>query len=90
MTHSQHFPLNDEDDTAGLPPHFQARIVGPVQHRVGDGVLEPIPQNLQVQVDVAIASMVLSWVSDAQPVTVTLAREEFLEYVDIGAIQIVA
>lgn len=81
---------NDDSDPTGLPPRFQALIVGKVQHRVGDGVLELIPQNQQVQVDLAIASMVVSWTSDRQPVTVTLAREEFLEYVDIGAIQIVA
>ncbi|MDR2324097.1 MAG: hypothetical protein LBE51_01645 [Acidovorax sp.] len=88
MSYSPTSIQEDADDSTGLPPRFQARIVGLVQHRVGDGMLEPIPQNQEVQVDLAIASMVLSWVSDAQPVTVTLAREEFLEYVDIGAIQI--
>lgn len=80
----------NEDDTSGLPQHFSARIVGLVQHRVGDGPLEPIPQGTDVKVDLAIASMVVSWTSDDQPVTVTLAREEFLEYVDTGAIQIEA
>jgi hypothetical protein len=34
--------------------------------------------------------MVVSWTSEGQPVTVTLSREEFLEYVDLGAIQITA
>ncbi|MEG2045556.1 MAG: hypothetical protein RR855_17240 [Comamonas sp.] len=80
----------EEDDTGGLPAQFRARIVGLVQHRVGDGPLEPIPKGQDVQVDVAIASMVVSWTSEGQPVTVTLAREEFLEYVDTGALQITA
>ena len=80
----------EADDTGGLPAHFRARVVGLVQHRVGDGPLEPIPPGQDVQVDVAIASMVVSWTSEGQPVTVTLAREEFLEYVDTGALQITA
>lgn len=71
-----------------LPEHFKARIVGKVQHRVGDGVTEAIPVGLEVQVDVAMASMVVSWISEGQPVTVTVAREEFLFYVDEGAIHI--
>lgn len=78
----------NEDDTSGLPQHFSARIVGLVQHRVGDGPLESIPKGQEVNVELALASMVVSWISDGQPVTVTLAREEFLEYVDIGAIHI--
>lgn len=81
-------PLADDDNTSGLPDHFSAHIVGDVHHRVGDGALEPIPKGQHVNVDVAIASMVVSWTSDGQPVTVTVAREEFLEYVDIGSIRI--
>ena len=69
-----------------LPERFKAHIKGRVQHRVGDGMTETIPENLEVQVDVAIASMVLSWVSEGQPVTVAVARHEFLYYVDEGAI----
>lgn len=72
-----------------LPEHFQARIQGKVQHRVGDGPLEELPVGQMVEVDVAIASMVLSWTSEGQPVTVTLAREEFLYYVDEGSIAII-
>ena len=71
-----------------LPEHFKARIVGKVQHRVGDGPLADIPLGQDVQVDVALASMVVSWVSEGQPVTVTLARDEFLFYVDEGCITI--
>ena len=73
-----------------MPEHFQAKIQGKVQHRVGDGPLADIPMGLQVQVDVAIASMVVSWESEGQPVTVTLAREEFLHYVDEGSIAILS
>lgn len=79
---------NEMPPSTELPEHFKAHIQGKVQHRVGDGALEDIPLGLDVQVDVAIASMVLSWVSEGQPVTVTLAREEFLFYVDEGSIQI--
>ncbi|WP_159917018.1 hypothetical protein [Pantoea sp. 18069] len=71
-----------------LPEHFQARIQGHVQHRVGDGALEDIPVGQTVQVDTAIASMVLSWESEGQPVTVTLAKEEFELYVSNGAIEL--
>lgn len=78
----------DSGPSTELPEHFKARIDGRVQHRVGDGALEDIPVGLEVQVDVAMASMVVSWVSEGQPVTVTLAREEFLFYVDEGAIHI--
>ena len=73
-----------------LPQHFQARIEGRVQHRVGDGPTADIPVGQEVQVDVAIASMVLSWRSEGQPVTVTVAREEFLFYVDEGSIVILS
>ena len=71
-----------------LPNHFKARIQGKVQHRVGDGMTDIIPEGLDVQVDVALASMVLSWVCEGQPVTVTVARHEFLHYVDVGSIGI--
>lgn len=80
---------NTQLPNTDLPEHFKAKIQGKVQHRVGDGPTEDIPLGLEVQVDVAIASMVLSWVSEGQPVTVTVAREEFLFYVDEGAIHII-
>lgn len=71
-----------------LPAHFQARILGRVQHRVGDGALEDIPVGQTVQVDKALASMVVSWESQGQPVTVTLAKDEFEFYVAQGAIEL--
>lgn len=71
-----------------LPDRFQARVVGKVEHRVGDGPLEAIPVGQELDVVVAMASMVLSWKQEGQPVTVTLAREEFLHYVDEGQIRI--
>lgn len=84
-------PVEREEDAshaADMPTKFKARITGEVHHRVGDGPLELIPLGEEVNVDVALASMVVSWTSDGQPVTVTVAREEFLEYVDTGAIQV--
>lgn len=71
-----------------FPEHFQARICGRVQHRVGDGQIEDIPQGLAVQVATAMASMVLSWESDGQPVNVTVAKDEFEYYVANGAIEV--
>ena len=71
-----------------LPTQFQARINGKVQHRVGDGMLHDIPHGQEVHVDTALASMVLSWTSGGQPVTVTLARDEFLFYVEEGRIEV--
>lgn len=78
-----------ENSSTDLPSHFKIRINDKVQHRVGDGVAEDLPIGQEMQVDVAIASMVLSWESEGQPITVTLAREEFLLYVDEGSIAIV-
>ena len=75
---------------AELPENFQARILGKMHHRVGDGPLEALPIGIDVQVDVAIASMVVSWVSEGQPVTVTVAREEFFYYMDEGSIALIS
>lgn len=71
-----------------FPAHFQARISGRVQHRVGDGQVEDVPVGLTVQVSTAMASMVLSWMSEGQPVTVTVAKDEFEYYVANGAIEV--
>lgn len=70
------------------PEHFQAQVVGKVQHRAGDGPLEDIPVGTEVEVDTAIASYVLSWKSaeDQQPITVTLAKRELEHYVEVGAL----
>jgi hypothetical protein len=74
------------------PAHFQARVVGEVLHRSGDGPLECIPVGTDMQVDTAIASYVLSWVNleDQQPETVYLAKREFEHYVDVGALDVMA
>lgn len=65
---------------------FQARVIGPVQHRIGDGQLEEIPRDLDVQVSTAIASYVLSWEDEGQPVTVTLSKPDFEYHVEQGNI----
>ncbi len=80
--------MNSTASGTVFPEHFQARINGRVQHRVGDGPLEDIPIGQTVQVATAIASMVLSWESEGQPVTVTVAKEEFEYYVDNDAIEV--
>lgn len=71
-----------------FPENFQALICGHVQHRVGDGPLADVPPGLTVQVGTAIGSMVLSWESEGQPVTITLAKAEFELYVANGAIEV--
>lgn len=73
-------------EVAKLPDQFCARIAGKVQHRVGDGPLADIPWGIEVQVDTAIASFVVSWTSEEQPVTVTLAKDEFEYYLGKGDI----
>ena len=72
------------------PAHFQARVIGEVQHRSGDGPLESIPVGTDMKVDTAIASYVLSWVSleDQQPETAYLAKREFEHYVEVGALDL--
>lgn len=73
------------------PEHFQARVAGKVEHRVGDGPSEVIPVGTSMQVDTAIASYVLSWIDpkDLQPETAYLAKREFEHYVDVGALEVV-
>lgn len=83
-------PTPTLDTPTELPAHFKARIQGKVLHRVGDGMTDALPLGMEVQVDVAMASMVLSWQSEGQPVTVTVARDEFLFYVDEGSIAILS
>ena len=73
-----------------FPAHFKATVQGKVQHRGGDGPLEDMPVGIEVQVDTAIASYVLSWVDpeDQQPETASLAKREFEYYVEVGALEV--
>ena len=70
--------------------HFAARVTGKVEHRVGDGPSEQIPMGIEMKVDTAIASYVLSWVDpeDQQPETASLAKREFEHYVEVGALEV--
>lgn len=72
------------------PEHFTARVTGKVEHRVGDGPSELIPQGIEMQVDTAIASYVLSWTDPegTQPETAYLAKREFEHYVEVGALEV--
>lgn len=70
-------------------PHIQSttmRIAAEVHHRLGDGVLEVIPVNQEVEVTEAMATMVLSWKDDGQGVNAILSKQEFEHYVQTGAI----
>ena len=73
-----------QEETTG--DHFQARVDGQVQHRVGDGQLEFIPVGVTVSVVPAIATMVVSWVEDGQPQNSVLAKDEFERYEESGAL----
>ena len=68
------------------PENFKAHVVGKVEPRIGAGQLETIPENLDVDVATAIASFVLSWESEGQPVIVSLSKPEFEYHVDHGNI----
>ena len=72
------------------PEHFAARVTGKVEHRVGDGPSEQIPMGIEMKVDTAIASYVLSWAdpSDKHPETAYLAKREFEHYVEVGALEV--
>lgn len=72
------------------PEHFQARVTGKVEHRAGDGPLQEIPLGIDMKVDTAIASYVLSWIDpeDQQPEIAYLAKREFELYVETGALEI--
>ncbi|MEG1203643.1 MAG: hypothetical protein RSD82_15885, partial [Comamonas sp.] len=72
------------------PEHFQAKIIGKVEHRNGDGPTETIPLGTEMKVDTAIASYVLSWIDpeDQQPETAYLAKREFELYVEVGALEV--
>ena len=72
------------------PEHFEARVTGKVEHRVGDGPSEEIPVGTSMKVDTAIASYVLSWLdpNDQQPETAYLAKREIEHYVEVGALEV--
>lgn len=78
------------EHTHSYPENFHARVTGAVQHRIGDGQLETIPSPQEVDVATAIASFVLSWKSDGQPITVTLSKPEFEYHVENGNITVAA
>lgn len=94
MSEQQQNPANETSavEVQQFPAHFQARVVGKVQYRNGDGPLEDIPVDTQLSVETALASYVLSWSSgpDQQPVTVYLAKRELELYVENGALQVSA
>ena len=65
---------------------FTVRIVGEVQHRIGDGMLETLPVGQTVEVNEAIATMVLSWEADGHRMNAILAKQDFDHYIESGAL----
>ena len=68
------------------PENFKARITGAVQHRIGDGQLETLPTNQDVDISTAIASYVVSWMAEGHPITVSLSKPDFEYHVEQGNI----
>ncbi len=65
----------------------QATIRGEVCYRVGDGVLQPIP-NGPVSIDVADDSVTLGWEEGAgNAVSTAITRDEYERYVQEGKIR---
>ena len=76
--------MTQPNTTAETP--FTVRVVGDVQHRIGDGVLETIPVGQTAEVTEAIATMVLSWEEDGHRMNAILAKQEFEHYIENGAL----
>ena len=72
------------------PEHFAAWVRGKVEHRVGDGPAEQMPLDIEMKVETALASYVLSWVDpkDRHPEIAYLAKREFEHYVEVGALEV--
>ena len=67
-------------------PEFFVDVVGEIQWRPGDGMLQAIPK-VRAGVNEAIGSWILSWTEDGEPVNAALAKEEFELYLERGDIQ---
>ncbi|MEJ5991134.1 hypothetical protein WG902_14120 [Ramlibacter sp. PS3R-8] len=66
----------------------QAMIRGEVCFRVGDGVLQPIPDG-PVSIDLADDSVTLGWEDEpGNAMSAALTRDEFDRYVEEGKIRL--
>ena len=70
-------------------PEFFVDVVGEIQWRPGDGMLQAIPK-VRAGVNEAIGSWALSWQDGADSVVVTLSKPEFDLYLERGDLQRVA
>ena len=64
-------------------PEFFVDVVGDIQCRPGDGMLQAIPK-VRAGVNEAIGSWALSWQDGADSVVVTLSKPEFDLYLERG------
>jgi hypothetical protein len=64
---------------------MDARIVGPVEFRAGDGPQLKIPEG-DCQAMMADDSVVLTWTEDGQSLTAAIPKIEFDRYLQSGAI----
>lgn len=70
-------------------PEFWVDIVGDIQWRPGDGMLQNLPK-VRAGVNEAIGSWALSWQDGSDSVVVSLSKPEFDLYLERGAILRVA
>ena len=66
-------------------PEFLVDVVGSIQWRPGDGMLQTVPK-VRAGVNEAIGSWALSWQDGADSVIVTLSKPEFDLYLERGDI----
>ncbi len=93
MSHIAHNRSIATSLTEGQPQENQAEfwvdIVGDIQWRPGDGMLQSVPK-VRAAVNEAIGSWTLSWDEDGGSVVISLSRDEFALYLERGDIVKVA
>ncbi|MBU1360417.1 MAG: hypothetical protein KKC79_00050 [Gammaproteobacteria bacterium] len=62
-----------------------ARVIGDVEYRAGDGPLVQIPKGV-ITVEETADSAVISWDDDGNVQTTAIPREDYERYVSEGAI----
>jgi hypothetical protein len=70
-------------------PEFFVDVVGDIQWRPGDGMLQTIPK-VRAGVNEAIGSWALSWDDGLDSVVISLSKPDFDLYIERGDLQRVA
>lgn len=92
MTTIAHNRRIDPEDQAQGPrsvlhntPEFFVDVVGDIQWRPGDGMLQTVPK-VRAGVNEAIGSWALSWQENSDSVIITLSKPEFDLHLERGDI----